>query len=78
MARLQSLKQSRFLESSDSPITNTQLEGGFHSRYVGSRPLSSGSLNTISKASGLMHGLRLKKFKMPRLRMPGMKGLPRL
>jgi hypothetical protein len=72
MARLQALKQQRFLESSASPISSAQAEGSdgvpkFH-------PLKSSG--PVFKASSMIHSLRVKKptmphsVKMPSIHMP--------
>lgn len=70
MARLQALKQQRFLETNDAPISSTQVEGGFVGGVGKMHPLKSS--NPILKATNLMHSIRLKKPRLPglKLKMP--------
>jgi len=85
MARLQALKQQRFIESSGAPTTSFQVEGG--SGVPKMHPLKSS--NPILKATSMLHSLRSgigSGLRMPRIkpihmmRMPGTKiqRMPRL
>lgn len=68
MARIQALKQLRFTESSNAPISSAQVEGGFSNGGVSKmHPLKSS--NPVFKAASLIHGLRTSKMRMPRLKL---------
>lgn len=60
MAKLQALKQQRSIETMDSPVTSTQVEGGFTSGVPKMHPLKSS--NPVFKAGNMLHSLRIKKF----------------
>ena len=75
MARIQALKQERFMESQNAPTTSFQMTGG--SSNMGGvpkmHPLKSS--NPILKSTNLFHTM---KMKMPHMsgssvHMPGMK-----
>lgn len=73
MARIQALKQQRFLETNDAPISSTQVRGGFASSGV-PKFHSLKSSNPVFKATSLLHGMRIKKPRIPGLKM----GMPKL
>ena len=83
MARIQALKQQRFIETQNAPTSSFQMEGGndgvpkFHSLPT-SKP--------VFKASSLLHNLHIQSFghmgssslhaptlHLPKIKMPSMK-----
>jgi hypothetical protein len=80
MARLQSLQQQHSLERSFAPTSSKSISGmsGTSEGVPRMHPLKS-SLPSL-KAASLIHGLKMKKFSMPKIKMAGMKlmKMPRL
>jgi hypothetical protein len=65
MARIEALKQQRFVETSNAPVTSFQLTGGVPKMH----PLKSS--NPVFKATNLIHSVKIKKPKL-KLKMPKM------
>ena len=87
MARLQSLQQQHSLERSFAPTSSKMITGmSGTSEGVPRSSLKISSMKAPSlklkgaamKASSLIHGLRLKKFHMPSLKMAKFSKMPKL
>jgi hypothetical protein len=80
MPRLQSLQQQHSLEKSLAPVSSKMLSGmsGFSEGVPKMHPLKS-SMPSI-KAASMIHGLKMKKFTLPKMKTGGMKmmRMPRL
>ena len=70
MARLQALKQQRFLETSDAPTSSFQVTGGSDG-VPKMHPMKSSM--PVFKASSMLHALHVKSFGGGSVR--GIKGL---
>ena len=70
MAILQSMRQQHFLERSAAPSPSRMIQGlsGFSEGVPKMHPLKS-SLPTI-KAASMIHNLKIKKFRLPGLKLP--------
>ena len=73
MPRIQALVQQRSLERSASPTQSMSFKGmsGASEGVPKMHPLKSSML--MAKASNLVHGLKIKKFKLGSVKLPGIK-----
>jgi hypothetical protein len=73
MALMQSLRQQHFVEKSAAPTSSRMIEGmsGLSEGVPKMHPLKSSM--PVLKAASMMHNLKIKKFKMPSLKLPGLK-----